>query len=312
MKKKISIVTPCYNEEENLEKLCREIKNIMQNSKYDYEHIVIDNNSEDSSIKILKKIASIDKNLKVIINEKNFGHLRSPFYGILQSTGDATIYIHSDFQEPLSLIPRFIEEWERGSRIVLAERISTDTNKFINFLRNLFYKIITRISELKLSEKTTGVGIFDKKVISELKKLRDPYPYFRGLVFEITSDIKTITFHQENRKKGKTKNNFYTLYDLMMLAVVKHSKLPLRIVTIFGLILSFISALVAIIFFIYKILKWDNFTVGIAPIVIGLFGFGAIQLFILGLIGEYVMQILVHERNLPLVIEKERINFDKN
>ena len=177
-------------------------------------------------------------------------------------------------------------------------------------MRNIFYKFINLISEIKLSERTTGTGIFDKRIISDLKKIKDPYPYFRGLLFEVTSDIQTIKFHQEKRRGGKSKNNFYTLYDYLMLAIVKHSKLPLRLITILGFICSILSAIVAIIFFIYKILSWNNFQVGVAPIVIGLFAFASIQLFILGLIGEYIMQILTYQRNLPLVIEKERINFD--
>lgn len=312
MKKKISVISPCYNEEENIEDFCNQVSKIMNNLDYEYEHIVIDNNSSDNSINILKRKSQEDKNLKIIINERNFGHIRSPFYGMMQATGDAIILINSDFQEPVELIPQYISEWLKGNKIVLGQRESSETNYFMNFIRVTFYKLMNKISEIKLSENTSGTGIFDRTIIEQLKKIKDPYPYFRGLIFEISSNVKLIKFTQKRRLFGKSKNNFFTLYDYLMLAIVKHSKLPLRFITIIGIILSFISALIAIVFFIYKILMWNTFQVGIAPIVIGLFAFASIQLFILGLVGEYVMQILTHQRNLPLVIEKERINFENN
>lgn len=306
---KISIVTPTFNEEENIEKLCQCIGELMQNLNLEYEHIVIDNCSIDNTNKILREIAKKDKNLKIIFNERNFGHIRSPFYGLLQSNGDATILINSDFQEPLELIPKYIEKWKEGKKIVLGRRSSSDENIFHSFLRDKYYKTLNKISDIKLSKNTSGTGIFDKEIIQTLKKIKDPYPYFRGLLFEITSDISYVDFHQKKRERGETKNNFYTLYDYLALALIKHSKTPLRLLTVIGFITSIISLFITIFFFIYKILFWNSFQLGIAPLIIGLFGIISVQLFFLGFIGEYLMQILTQQRNLPLVVEKERINF---
>ena len=306
---KISIVTPTFNEEENIKKLCECICELMQNLQLEYEHIVIDNCSTDNTDKILREIAKKDKNLKIIFNERNFGHIRSPFYGLLQSNGDATILINSDFQEPLELIPKYIEKWKEGKKIVLGRRSSSDENIFLSFLRDKYYKTLNKISDIKLSKNTSGTGIFDKEIIQTLKKIRDPYPYFRGLLFEITSDISYVDFHQKKREHGETKNNFYTLYDYLALALIKHSKTPLRLLTVIGFITSIISLFITIFFFIYKILFWNSFQLGIAPLIIGLFGIISVQLFFLGFIGEYLMQILTQQRNLPLVVEKERINF---
>lgn len=306
---KISIVTPTFNEEENIKRLCECICELMQNLQLEYEHIVIDNCSTDNTDKILREIAKKDKNLKIIFNERNFGHIRSPFYGLLQSNGDATILINSDFQEPLELIPKYIEKWKEGKKIVLGRRSSSDENIFLSFLRDKYYKTLNKISDIKLSKNTSGTGIFDKEIIQTLKKIRDPYPYFRGLLFEITSDISYVDFHQKKREHGETKNNFYTLYDYLALALIKHSKTPLRLLTVIGFITSIISLFITIFFFIYKILFWNSFQLGIAPLIIGLFGIISVQLFFLGFIGEYLMQILTQQRNLPLVVEKERINF---
>ena len=306
---KISIVTPTFNEEENIKKLCQCIGELMQNLKLEYEHIVIDNCSIDNTNKILREIAKKDKNLKIIFNERNFGHIRSPFYGLLQSNGDATILINSDFQEPLELIPKYIEKWKEGKKIVLGRRSGSDENIFYSFLRDKYYKTLNKISDIKLSKNTSGTGIFDKEIIQTLKKIKDPYPYFRGLLFEITSDISYVDFHQKKRERGETKNNYYTLYDYLALALIKHSKTPLRLLTVIGFITSIISLFITIFFFIYKILFWNSFQLGIAPLIIGLFGIISVQLFFLGFIGEYLMQILTQQRNLPLVVEKERINF---
>lgn len=309
MKKTISIVTPTFNEVQNIEKLCFEISEIMDKSDFNYEHIVIDNNSSDGTIEKLRNISKKNKNLKVIINTKNFGHIRSPFHGIMQSNGDATILINSDFQEPLDLIPKYIEKWKSGSSIVLGKRSGSDINFFSNLFKKLSYKMMNNFSEIKLSNHTSGTGIFDKKIIECLKKIDDPYPFFRGLIFEITSNIDYVEFHQNKRLKGKSKTNFYTLYDYAALALVKHSKLPLRYLTFLGFIFSILSLLTSIFFLFYKLIFWNSFELGIAPIIIGLFFLISIQLFFLGFIGEYLMQILSHQRKIPLVIEKERINF---
>ena len=306
---KISIVTPTYNEGENIEKLCSGIKLEMEKLNIDYEHIVIDNSSTDKTIEILKEICSKDKKVKVIINTKNFGHIKSPFHGILQSSGDACILMASDFQDPLDLIPTYIKKWQSGSKIVLGKKISSAENTLIFSLRKFFYKFLNKISETKLTENTTGSGIFDKSVINQLKKINDPYPYLRGLLNELSEDISIVEFNQPRRLLGKTKNNIFTLYDIGMLGIIKHSRAPLRLVTFLGFVLSFFSLLTAFIYFIYKLIFWNSFDVGVAPIVIGIFGFASIQILLLGIIGEYVGILLIHLRNLPLVIEKERINF---
>ena len=309
MSKKISIITPTFNEEKNIEKLCSEISKEMSKLDYDYEHIVIDNHSNDGTISILKKIAARDNKVKVIINSRNFGHIRSPIYGMLQASGDACILMNSDFQDPIELIPKYIKEWEQGNQIILAQRISSDENFFLNSFKNFFYKFINKISDVPLMRNTTGSGLFTKNIVDQIRKIDDPYPYFRGLLSEICSQIKLIQFHQPKRSGGETKNNFYTLYDIGVLGIVKHSKLPLRLMTFIGFFTSIASIITAAVFFFYKILFWDSFEVGIAPLVIGLFAIASVQIFLLGFIGEYVMTILTHTRKLPLVVEKERINF---
>jgi len=309
MSKKISIITPTFNEEKNIEKLCSEISKEMSKLNYDYEHIVIDNHSNDGTISILKKIAARDNKVKVIINSRNFGHIRSPIYGMLQASGDACILMNSDFQDPIELIPKYIKEWEQGNQIILAQRISSDENFFLNSFKNFFYKFINKISDVPLMRNTTGSGLFTKNIVDQIRKIDDPYPYFRGLLSEISSQIKLIQFHQPKRSGGETKNNFYTLYDIGVLGIVKHSKLPLRLMTFIGFFTSIASIITAAVFFFYKILFWDSFEVGIAPLVIGLFAIASVQIFLLGFIGEYVMTILTHTRKLPLVVEKERINF---
>ena len=307
--KKISIVTPTFNEEENIERLCHEIKYEIEKLNYNYEHIVIDNCSTDKTIDKLREIASKDKNVKVIINSRNYGHIKSPFYGMLQSSGDACILMVADFQEPMDLIPKYIAKWESGSKIILGEKIASEENNFMFTLRKLFYYFLNKISETKLSTNTTGTGLFDKEAINRLKKINDPYPYFRGLISEIGFKIETIKFHQPLRKFGITKNNFFTLYDLAMLGIVKHSRMPLRFMTLLGFIASFGCLLVAMVYFILKLIFWNSFTLGSAPTLIGIFAISSIQIMLLGLLGEYIGIILLHQRNMPLVIEKERINF---
>ena len=306
---KISIITPTFNEEQNIKKLCLDIKSEMEKINIDYEHIVIDNASTDKTIDILKEICTEDKNVKVIINTKNYGHIKSPFYGLLQSTGDASILMASDFQDPVNLISQYIEKWKNGSKIVLGEKITSEENNLIFSIRKFFYNFLNRISETELTINTTGSGIFDKSVIEKLKKINDPYPYFRGLISELGEKIVTIKFNQPKRKFGKTKNNFFTLYDIGMLGIVKHSKMPLRIMILLGFLFSIVSFFIALFYLIYKLLFWNSFDLGVAPLIIGIFGFASLQILLLGIIGEYVSVVLTHLRNLPLVEEKERINF---
>ena len=307
---KISIVTPTYNEVENIENLYLDIKKIMNDLNIKYEHIIIDNSSSDGTIELIKKIAREDYNVKIIINSKNYGHIRSPFHGILQSDGDATILMASDYQDPPHLIPELINKWRNGSKIVLTEKINSEENKLIYSIRRAYYKFVNYISENKLTENTTGSGIFDRSVIKQLKKINDPYPYFRGLINEISEEITTIKFTQPSRKYGHTKNNFFTLYDIALLGIVKHSRKPLRIMTFIGLTFSLISFLIGAFYLFYKIIFWDTFSVGIAPLIIGMFFFGSFQILLLGLVGEYVGIILINKRKMPHVVEKERINFN--
>ncbi len=306
---KITILTPTFNEEENIKELYSRIKKQFENLDYEYEIIVIDNNSDDNTINILRDLCSLDKNLKVIINNKNYGHINSPFYGILQSDSDATIYINSDLQDPPELIPQYLKLWEQGNKIVLGQKISSDENFVIKFTRNFYYKVLSKMSSSNITINTTGSGIFDSSIIKLLKKIDDPIPYLRGLVSELDGNIKVLKFNQPKRKFGRTKNNLYTLFDLGMLGFVKHSKIPLRLMIIFGFIISLLSILVSIVFLFYKLIFWNSFDLGIAPIVIGLFFFSGFQIFLLGLLGEYISVILSHVRKLPLVVEKERINF---
>ena len=309
MQKKISIVTPTFNEEQNIRLLCDNIKIELSKLDYDYEHIVIDNNSTDNTVPILRKICMNDKNLKVIVNNKNYGHLKSPFYGLMQASGDAVIIISSDLQDPIDIIPKLLQVWKKGHKVVLCQKTSSDENFLIFNLRKFYYKLISKVSEIQLPENTTGSGLYDRKVLDTLKDIKDPIPYVRGLVAEIEGDIAFVKFNQPKRSFGISKNNFYTLIDLAFLGFVKHSKIPLRFMMLFGFFISFVSLLVSIVFFIYKILYWNSFQLGIAPIVIGFFFISAVQMILIGLLGEYISTTLTHVRNLPLVIEKERINF---
>jgi glycosyltransferase involved in cell wall biosynthesis len=308
-KKLISIVTPCYNEEENIDELCQRIAAVMAKLPYDYEHICIDNASTDSTVKKIKNIAARDKRVKLIVNARNFGHIKSPYYGILQSSGDACILIASDLQDPPEMIAEFIKKWEEGFKTVLAVKPESEESSIMFFLRKTYYRFITRISEVPLVKNATGAGLFDRVVVDILRNINDSYPYFRGLLSEIGFPIATVPFKQPRRQRGVTKNNFYTLYDIAMLGITNHSKMPLRLMALGGFLLSFMSLLVALLFFIAKLIYWDSFQIGIAPMLIGIFFFGAIQTFFIGVLGEYVGAIHTQVRNMPLVVESERVNF---
>ena len=310
MTKKISIVTPCYNEEFNVEPLYEKVKIEMAKlSNYTYEHIFIDNYSTDNTLVKLKSIASVDKNVKIIVNARNFGHIKSPYYGMLQADGDVVISLVSDLQDPPELIPDFIKKWEEGYKIVVGVKEKSEENIIMFSIRKLFYKVIDRISDTSQIQNFTGFGLYDRQFMDVLKNIQEPYPYFRGLVSEMGFSIWQIPYLQPKRLKGNTKNNFFTLYDMAMLGFTSHSKVPLRMSSFIGFVVAFLSILIASIYLIYKILFWDNFQVGIAPLVIGFFFFGGVQLFFLGIIGEYISAILTQVKNRPLVIEKERINF---
>ena len=310
MKKLISIVTPTFNEEKDIYSLSKAISLQMDNSNFDYEHIIIDNASTDNTQEVIRKLCLGNKKIKAIFNKRNFGHIRSPYYAILQTKGDAVILLAGDGQDPPVLIGKLIEKWKEGLDVVLLKRKSSKTNFFLEIIKIFFYKIMNFLSEIKLLEKTTGSGIFDKKIIEELRKIEEPYPYFRGLILEITKNIDVIEFDQPNRKHGQSKNNFFTLFDIAMLGIIKHSKLPLRLMTITGFIFSFAACVIGIFFFIYKLLFWSSFQLGLAPIILGLFFGISFQILLLGIIGEYVGFTLTQVRKFPLVIEKERINFE--
>ena len=309
-KKMISIVTPCFNEADNILELNSRITEVMETLPFEFEHIYIDNSSTDGTVEIIKAIALHDKRRKLIVNARNFGHIRSPYHGIMQSSGDACILIASDLQDPPEIILEYIKSWENGSKIVMSVKPESEESAAMFLIRKLYYQFIDKISEVPLIKNATGAGLFDKEVIKILKKINDPNPYFRGLLCEIGFPITQIPFKQPRRKRGVTKNNFYSLYDLAIIGITNHSKIPLRIMTIGGFCLSFLSAIVAIGFLIAKLVFWNSFQLGTAPMLIGIFFFGAIQTFFIGVIGEYIGSIHTQVRNMPLVIEQERINFD--
>jgi glycosyltransferase involved in cell wall biosynthesis len=310
--KTISVVIPCYNEEENVEKVYAEVIKVFDGLRgYAYEIIFIDNASEDRTVPILKEIARIDENVKIIVNTRNFGHIRSPFYGLLQSSGDAVVLLCADLQDPPSLIANFVKKWEEGYKVVLGVKKTSQESIAMFALRKLYYRLIHSISEIKLTKNNTGFGLYDQEVIHVLRKLGDPYPYFRGLISDLGFRSYKIEYDQPRRVRGITKNNFYTLYDMAMLGITNHSKIPLRIATIVGFVISILSLVVALGYFIAKLVFWKNFTIGTAPLIIGLFFFSSVQLFFIGIIGEYLGAIHTQVLKRPLVIEKERINFDK-
>ena len=312
MKKTISIASGCYNEAENIGELYRRCLEVLKKfPEYDYEFIISDNLSTDGTRDILRKIAAQDPKFKVILNANNFGHIRSPFNALINATGDAVVWMCSDLQEPPEVIEEFLRKWQEGYKVVAGVRAGTKASFLMECLRKCYYSLLAKSSsESAVIPKFTGFGLYDKAVIEALKKFHDPYPYFRGLVCEIGFKRTEVPFIQEKRKHGKTKNNFFTLYDMAMTGFVNHTKLPLRLAVFSGFFIAFISLLVALGYFIYKCLNWDSFQVGMAPLVIGLFFFSAIQLIFIGILGEYIGAIYTQVKNKPLVIEEERINFD--
>lgn len=311
-KKLISIVTPCYNEEGNVEELSNRIRETMADfPAYNYEQIFIDNASKDDTVTRIKSLAAGDRRIKLIVNTRNFGHIRSPVHAILQARGDAVIGMASDLQDPPELIGQFIQAWEQGHKVVVAVKPQSRETWLMAAVRRGFYRTIGRISDVRLIPDFTGFGLYDREVIEAISRIDDPYPYFRGLVSELGYDYATIPFEQPRRQRGITKNNFYTLYDLAMLGITSHSKVPIRLAAMAGFVLGALSLLVSMVYLILKLLFWDYFTVGTAPILISLFFFASVQLFFIGIIGEYVGSIHTHVRHRPLVVEKERVNFDE-
>lgn len=309
--KTISIVTPCYNEEANVEELYRRIKTVFDGlPDYSYEHIYIDNASTDGTAAKLRKLASEDKNVKVILNVRNFGHIRSPYHGLLQASGDAAMLMVSDLQDPPELITDFIRKWEEGYKVVLGVKNESQESALMYAIRSSYYNMIGKISDIELTKNYTGFGLYDKQVIQILRKIDDPYPYFRGLISELGFESAKIYYTQPTRKRGITKNNFYTLYDMAMLGITSHSKIPLRLATMLGFGLSLLSLLIAFGYFVAKLLFWNQFVLGQAPTLIGLFFFASMQLFFIGLLGEYIGTIHTQILRRPMVVEKERLNFE--
>jgi glycosyltransferase involved in cell wall biosynthesis len=309
--KLISVVTACFNEEENVETLYEQVRaEIEKLGRYRYEHIFIDNCSSDGTVSVLKRIAAKDSRVKIIVNARNFGHIRSPMHALMQAKGDAVIGIVADLQDPPQLIPEIVERWEQGYAMVLCVKRSSQENPAMFWIRKQYYRAIERISETRTFENFTGFGLYDRRVVEAIRSFEDPYPYFRGLIAEIGLPSCEILYDQPRRKHGITKNNFYTLYDMAMLAVTQLSKIPLRFVTFVGFVSSLLSILAGFVYFVYKLVFWSHFSVGIAPVVIGMFFFASVQMLSLGIIGEYVGSIYTHVRKRPYVIERERINFD--
>ena len=312
-KKKISVLIPCYNEEENVKPICAAVEEVLKKdlSKYDYEIVFIDNNSTDRTREYLYEICSENKKVKAILNAKNFGQFNSPYYGMCQTTGDCTISMCADFQDPVDMLPKLVAEWENGYKIVSAIKTTSKENPIMRLLRTIYYKMIKKMSEVEQIEHFTGFGLYDKSFIEVLKNLNDPIPFLRGIVAELGFNRKEIPYEQQKRAAGVTHNNFYTLYDAAMLSFTSYTKVGLRLATFFGFFVSGCSLIVALVYFIYKLLHWDTFKAGMAPLIIGMFFFNAVTLFFIGLLGEYVLNMNKRLMHRPLVIEEKRLNFDE-
>lgn len=311
MAKKISVMIPCYNELENVVPMSEAVVEQFEKNlpEYDYELVFIDNCSTDGTRDKLEEICKNNNNIKAIFNAKNFGQFNSPFYGMCQTTGDATITMCCDFQDPVDLIPQFVREWEKGYKIVSAIKTSSEESGIMYFLRSCYYKIIRKMSDVEQIEHFTGTGLYDKSFIDVLRKLDDPTPFLRGIVAELGPQRKDVYYRQAERRAGKTHNNWYRLYDAAMLSFTSYTKIGLRLATIFGFIFSALNMLVALGYFIAKLIWWEEFSMGTAPMLIGIFFTGSIQLFFLGLLGEYILNINTRSMHRPLVVEERRINF---
>lgn len=309
--KKISILIPCYNEEENVVLMSEAICSLLEKelSEYAYELIFIDNDSTDNTRPLIRKICAENNCIKAIFNAKNFGQFNSPYYGMLQTTGDCTILMACDFQDPVELIPQYIREWENGYKIVIGIKKKSQENFIMYKLRGVYYKIIKKFSDVDQIEHFTGAGLYDHDFIEVLRKLKDPTPFIRGIVAELGYKRKEIPFEQPKRRAGKTHNNFYSLYDSAMLSFTSYTKIGLRLATFVGIGLGIVSILIGFVYLILKLVYWDRFTTGMAPMLIGIFFLGAVQLFFLGFMGEYILAINRRIMNRPLVVEEERINF---
>lgn len=310
--KKISVLIPCYNEEENVVPMSEAIVALFENelSNYEYELLFIDNDSSDNTRPLLREICKRNPHIKAIFNAKNFGQFNSPYYGILQTTGDCTISMVCDFQDPIELIPQYIREWENGYKIVIGIKKTSKENPIMYKFRSIYYKVIKKFSNVEQIEHFTGSGLYDKEFVEVLRNLKDPTPFLRGIVAELGYRRKEIPYEQPKRRAGKTHNNFYTLYDAAMLSFTSYTKIGLRLATFMGVGIGIVSSILGIIYLVLKLIYWDRFAAGMAPMLIGIFFLGAIQLFFLGFMGEYILSMNQRIMNRPLVIEEERLNFE--
>lgn len=311
--KKIVVVTACFNEEENIEHVYRRVRAVFENSlgQYDYEHLFIDNASEDGTVKILRSIAAADNKVKVIVNSRNYGHIRSPYHGLIQAEGDAVISIVADLQDPPEMIPDMVRKWEEGAQIVVAVKQESKEHPLMFRIRKMYYGLLKQLSDVAIIQNYTGFGLYDKKIIEILRIIPDPYPFFRGIIAEVGFNVEKIPYTQPRRERGLTKNNFFTLYDMGILGIISNSKVPLRIATFFGFLLSMMSLIAGMGFLLGKIIFWNTFQAGIAPLLIGNFFFFGVLLFFIGILGEYVGAIYTQVLARPRVYEAERINFDR-
>jgi glycosyltransferase involved in cell wall biosynthesis len=311
MPKTLTILTPCYNEEENVREVYLQVRAaVIAAGNYKYEHLFIDNASTDNTLGELKALAAQDKNVKIIRNTRNFGHIRSPMHALYQASGDAVIGIVADLQDPPEMIVDLIRKWEEGYPVVICVKQASDENGLMFWIRKKYYRLVNRLSGVETYENYTGFGLYDRKVVDVIKKFDDPYPYFRGMIAEAGFKHFDIPYHQPQRRRGITKNNFYSLYDMAMLGITNLSKVPLRLVTFSGFVGALISIFVSLAYLVYKLIFWSNFSVGIAPLVIGVFFFMSVQMLFMGIIGEYIGTIHTLVQKRPLVVEQERINFE--
>ncbi len=309
--KTISILIPCYNEEENVEPIAQAVIEILDRElpQYDYELVFIDNDSQDNTRPILRQMCSQNPKIKAIFNARNFGQFNSPYHGLLQVTGDCVIAMVADFQDPVELIPKYVKAWEEGYKIVIGIKTSSKENPVMYWLRSCYYKTIRRLSDVEQIEHFTGSGLYDREFIEVLRRLDDPTPFLRGIVAELGYKRKEIPYEQPKRRAGKTHNNFYRLYDAAMLSVTSYTKAGLRLATFVGAISCTLSLLVAFVYLIMKLIWWDRFPAGMAPMLLGMLFLGSVQIFFIGMIGEYVLSINQRVMKRPLVIEEERLNF---
>ena len=311
--KKISVLIPCYNEAENVGSISRAVTEILEKElpQYDYELVFIDNDSTDGTRDIIRGLCADNPRIKAILNARNFGQFNSPYYGMLQVTGDCVIEMVADFQDPVEMIPKYIHEWEKGYKIVIGIKTSSKENRLMYWLRSCYYKTIKKLSDVEQIEHFTGSGLYDREFIEVLRNLDDPTPFLRGIVAELGYRRKEIPYEQPRRRAGKTHNNFYRLYDAAMLSVTSYTKAGLRLATIFGSICAVVSMLIAMVYLVMKLIWWDRFPAGMAPMLIGMLFLGSVQLFFIGFLGEYIMSINQRVMKRPLVIEEERINFNE-